>query len=88
MSARLDDYRRAVLDQLADLPGHELRQARQTIDDWLAERDGDDLPEPTAYAQELRTSLGAGREKAAPHQRFGRWLRSNWLPVTVSERSR
>jgi hypothetical protein len=83
VSTDLDDYRRAVLDQLADLPAHELRQARETIDDWLAEREGDDLPSPAACSRELRASLGAGREKAAPHQRFGRWLRSNWLAVTV-----
>lgn len=83
MSIDLDDYRGAVLEQLADLPGHELRRARQTIDDWLAEREGDELPPPTAYAEELRASLGAGREKAAPHQRFGRWLRTNWLAVAV-----
>lgn len=83
MSTDLDEYRRAVLDQLADLPTPDLRRARETVDDWLAEREGVDLPPPAAYARELRASLGAGREKAAPHHRFGRWLRSNWPAVTV-----
>lgn len=83
MSTELDDYRRAVLDQLADLPDRELRLARDTVDDWLAEREGDDLPPPTEYARELRSSLRADRQAATPQQRFGRWLRRRWPAVTV-----